>query len=372
MNKDYNKLLNNIDITEAKKQELYENCIRSKHAGDFLFRYSQPLCILIAAAVFMLTGIGATAAVLSVKDRMESMSEEEYNDYAYEVENDTFVSVDEGFSRELRDSEILRIIELERDYYDNGVFPVNTVPHLQTAAEREEDQLAYVAEDNLLYLPEKDMDDEQILEYIDHDAKKWYLNSQALMEEGFDVGTSPDLTYDSTEIAEGSGEQKARDAGEKLLKDIYGVDINADKNWIVLVEFFEGEEGITEDLYQLDIYKKGTGYADSYQLRLRAEDMSPILINLAGYERELRAKRFSTDEADAMNDSAYESAVSFAGEYLGLGTPEDYRFEEDFGATADGEAFKYLILKYGDKSVYFGIKLEDMKVIMCHVMRSGT
>lgn len=364
-NNDYKGLLDNIDISESAKQDLYENCINGKRTADFTFRYSQLLLVLIAVSLFSVMSIGAAAAVMSARERMENMSEEEYNDYAYEVENDTFVSTDEGFSRELTDSEILRIVELERDYYDNGVFPKQSLPHLQTKAELAEGQLAYVAEDNMVYLPDADMDDEQVLEYIDHDAKKWYLNRQSLLAEGYDVGSSPYLTWDSTPLSEGSREYKAREAAEQYLKDLYGVDISADDKWIVLVDFFEGSEN-SDDLYQLDFYKKGTGYATSYQLRLKADDLSPIMINLSGYEPELRAKKYSFAEAEALKDSAYESAVRFLKDYTELGEPDEYSFEDPASYSEDPSQTSFLMLdfKYAESIVYVNVRLEDEKVVM--------
>ncbi len=364
---EFKDLLSNIEISEDEKQDLYENCINRKRTSDFTFRYSQLLLVLIAVTVFSVLSIGAAAAVMSVRERMENMSEEEYGDYAYEVENDTFISVDEGFSRELTDNEILRIIELERSYYDDGVFPAAPLPHLQTKAELQDGMLAYVAADNLVYMPEGDMDDEQILQYIDHDAKKRYINRQSLIEEGYDTESSPYLTSDSTPLTAGSREYEAREAAEKYLMDMYGVDIKADDKWIVLVEFFEGEhyeEGPdTEDLYQLDFYKNGTGYATAYQLRLRADDLEPLLISVVGYEQELRAKKYTAEEAEALKESAYESAVRFLKDTAGLGEPDDFRFEDGYEEDPSQISALSLSFKYSDKHVFVRIRLEDKKVM---------
>ena len=78
-NNDYKGLLDNIDISESAKQDLYENCINGKRTADFTFRYSQLLLVLIAVSLFSVMSIGAAAAVMSARERMENMSEEEYN-----------------------------------------------------------------------------------------------------------------------------------------------------------------------------------------------------------------------------------------------------------------------------------------------------
>jgi len=358
---EYQGLLDNIEISEGMKRDLYENCVRKKRAADFTFRHSQMLSAFIAVFTVCVLSVGAAAAVMTVRERLESMSEKEYNDYAMEVENDDFAAVDEGFSRELTDGEIVRIIKLEREYYDNSVFPEQSVPHLQTRSERKEGQLAYVAEDNLLYFPEEEMDDEQLLEFIDHDAKKWYMNRQALIAEGEDPDGYAYLTYESTPLAEGSGEARAREAAENCLKELYGIDIAADGRWIVLVEFFEGNaESGTEDLYQLDFFMKGTGYATSYRLRLRADDFSPIMICLNGLEPELCARSYSAEAAEAMQVELREEAIRYAEEFTGLTEPDEICFEEEEDPAQC--AFQSVELMYGERSVYLRFRLEDQQL----------
>lgn len=360
---EYQGLLDNIAISEGMKHELYENCVRKKRTADFTFRHSQMLSAFLAVSTICLLSVGAAAAVITVRDRLENMSEKEYNDYALEVANDDFAAVDEGFSRELTDGEIVRIIKLEREYYDNGVFPKQSVPHLQTRFELKDGQLAYVVEDNLLYFPDEEMDDEQLLEYIDHDAKKWYMNRQALIAEGEDPDGYAYLTYESTPLAEGSGEARARAVAENCLKELYGVDIAADSRWIVLVEFFEGDaQSGTEDLYQLEFFMKGTGYATSYRLRLRADDFSPLMISLNGLESELSARSFSAEAAEAMQVALREEAIRYAEEFTGLTEPDEICFEEE--ADSAQYSFQSVSLKYGERSVFLRFRLEDQQLTM--------
>ena len=87
---------------------------------------------------------------------------------------------------------------MERKYYDENVFPEKNMAHYQTKAEMGEGELAYVVSDNIVYLPEKDMDDEQLLEYIDHNAKKRYVNIQELKAEGIEPGQN--MALESTPL----------------------------------------------------------------------------------------------------------------------------------------------------------------------------
>lgn len=366
MNKEFDRILSNINISEEMKHQIYSDCKKHKRTKDISFRYSGLLSVLIGLFIFGTLSIGAAAAVITVKQRMEEMPEEEYEDYAYEVENDTFISMDEGYSRELSDSEIARLIKLERDYYDNGVFPQEAMAHLETRDELKEGQMAYVAEDNLIYLPDEDMSDEQLLQYIDHDAKKWYVNAQALEEEGFDTGINSQLSYESTPVAPGSIEEKARSKALDYLMKYLDVDINSDPAWIVIVDHFEADPEIDMDeTYFVDISKKGLGYATGYQIELNASDLSPLMINTTGYELEMNAKKYSFDEADAMEAEVVESAEQLLTDIFGVDVPDKYEYdnESDYADGPAGTGHVFVNFKYGDDQYYTRVRLEDKKVI---------
>ena len=366
MNEDFSRILGNINISEEMKHQIYSECKKHKRTKDITFRYSGLLSVLIGLFIFGTLSIGAAAAVISVKQRMEEMPEEEYEDYAYEVENDTFITMDEGYSRELTDSEITRLLKLERDYYDNGIFPQEAMAHLDTKAELAEGQMAYVAEDNLIYLPEEEMSDEQLLQYIDHDAKKWYVNAQALEEEGFDTGINSQLSYESTPITPGSIEETVRQKAIAYLMKYLNVDISSDPAWIVIVDHFEADPEIDMDeTYMVDISKKGLGYATGYQIELKASDLSLLMLNTNGYEFELTAKKYSYDEADAMEEEVVESAKALLNEVFGAGEPDSYEYDNESSYDDDGPGTGHVCVyfRYGNDAYMTRVRLEDKKVI---------
>ena len=53
----------------------------------------------------------------------------------------------------------------------------------------------------IVYLPDE-MTDEQLLQYIDHDAKKRYVNNEQLKKDGIEPGVG--MALESTKVAEGS------------------------------------------------------------------------------------------------------------------------------------------------------------------------
>ena len=274
-------LLSNIEISEEMKRDIYRGCRRGKTTSDFRFRHSGALMAALIIGAVALTGAGASAAaIFTFADRIEQMPAVEKKAYKEEVKKDTFVSIDEGFSRELTDDEITRSIKLERDYYDKGVFPKQEMAHYNKASERKADELAYVAEDNIVYMPDQ-MSDEQILQYIDHDAKKRAVNIEQLKKNGDEPGRG--MALESTPVKEGSKESKAVDAAKKAVKKQFGVDIT-DK-WITLVDFFENDTFKSEkkiDTFNVYFYQLGLGYADQYQVLLNAKDMSILMTNKQG------------------------------------------------------------------------------------------
>ena len=274
-------LLSNIEISEEMKRDIYRGCRRGKTTSDFRFRHSGALMAALIIGAVALTGAGASAAaIFTFADRIEQMPAAEKQAYKQEVKKDTFVSIDEGFSRELTDDEITRSIKLERDYYDKGVFPKQEMAHYNKASERKADELAYVAEDNIVYMPDQ-MSDEQILQYIDHDAKKRAVNIEQLKKNGDEPGRG--MALESTPVKEGSKESKAVDAAKKAVKKQFGVDITG--KWITIVDFFKNDTFKSEkkiDTFNVYFYQLGLGYADQYQVLLNAKDMSILMANKQG------------------------------------------------------------------------------------------
>ncbi|MCR4647778.1 MAG: hypothetical protein K5776_01720 [Lachnospiraceae bacterium] len=358
------ELISNIEISEDMKNTIYKNCIKGKRTADFRFRYSGVLSALIAVAVFGVCSLGASAAYVGVKARLANMDETEYQNYATEVSKDDFVSTDEGFSRELTGSEIKRIIAMERKYYDENVFPEENMAHYQTKAEMGENELAYIVADNIVYLPEKDMDDEQLLEYIDHDAKKRYVNIRELKEEGIEPGQN--MALESTPLSEGSIEYKTRQAGDKFLKEYFGQELN--DSWIVLVDIFEEEEnryGEKMTLGILHYYQTGTGYATSYDVYINADDMSLLSIQKGGYGSVIDSKKYTYAEAESFVKECEEIAREKVKAEFGLENPDEVTYDlEGLSVEAGKTATINYEMRFDDRIIYAEVRIEDKEILL--------
>ena len=164
-------LISNIEISDEMRESLIQDVKSGKRSKDTRFRYSSALMALCIIGVLAISGSSASAAYISYKNRVENMPQEEQQEYVEELENDVYNAVDESLSRSLTKEEKLRYVELQDAYYKDGVFPEENMAFLEKLSELQSDMLAYVEEDNKIHLPEGEMTDEQILQYIDHEAK---------------------------------------------------------------------------------------------------------------------------------------------------------------------------------------------------------
>ena len=360
INKD---LISNIEIDEDMKKTLYRNCIKKRRTADFRFRYSGVLTALIIVIVFGVFSIGTSAAIISFRSRLANMDTEEFDSYAAEVDADTFISTDEGFSRELTIKEIKKVIELERKYYDEGVFPKKNMPHYETFAERGKNELAYVVSDNIVYLPEKDMNDEQILEYIDHDAKKRYVNILELKADGFEPGQG--MALESTPLTSGSIEEKTKKAADKYLKDYYG--LVTDDSWIVLVDIFDESEdkyGNMMTLGVLHYYQLGTGYATCYDLYINADDMSLLMIGEAGYGSIIDSEAYTYAEAEEYVAEREQTALNAIKKEFGYENPDSIKYDFEGFNLEDGKtASVNFEMEFSGRTVYSEVRIEDSELL---------
>ena len=359
-----NNLLSNIEMPEDMKQDLYDSCKNGKSRSDFRFRHSGAIMAALIISAVSLTGVGASAAaIFTFANRMEEMPQEEKTAYKQEVKKDNFVVTTEGFSRELTNDEILRILKLERDYYDRSVFPKQEMAHYETAADRGVDELAYVAEDNLVYMPDN-MSDEQLLQYIDHDAKKRYVNIEQLKKDGIEPGAG--MALESTPVKEGSVESKAIQAAKELIRENYGESVT-DK-WIALIDYYPDNEFRNKEktpLYHMSFYQAGIGYETRYEVSVNAKDMSPLLLNKNSFEDTLRVKTFSVEEAKTYADKGEKAAIKAVEKMFGFSDPVKVKVDTEINADEDGNTsmIEYT-LKYANKAiVYVAYQIDGDKVV---------
>lgn len=143
-----------------------------------LFRARYVVCILI---VVFICSVPATAAIDYVQERMSKMSKEDREKYAELVTEATTDMDMEAirYSRELSQQEQERYKELFTKYEAEGVFPSGEIKIVDNVENKETDFLLYESQTRIIYLPERNLTDEELLEIIDFYHKEDYSLSQS-------------------------------------------------------------------------------------------------------------------------------------------------------------------------------------------------
>lgn len=135
----------------------------------------------IAIAVVGVGGFTVNAVVENLaKQRMENMTKKEVESFVEEA--DSRLAEADTFSRELTDNER----ERQRDIaiaYQKGRFPEEELKRVEDESQIDKDTLCYVPTTGYLYLPERELTDEEILQLIDHHNKVNYALRKRYEEE---------------------------------------------------------------------------------------------------------------------------------------------------------------------------------------------
>ena len=173
-------------------------------------RMAAAACIVLCIGV---CGAGGVRAGMNyAKQRVEQTSEKEKESLwkdAAKADADTF-------SRELSEKEQKRLNELAEKYESEGLFPEGSILQISDKTEIVSDQICFLAQDSIFYLPETALTDEQMLELIDFYAKRDYSVTAQGQKDAEESETSADVT----EISQEEAIEKASD----LLSRLYGID----------------------------------------------------------------------------------------------------------------------------------------------------
>ncbi len=172
--------------------------------------------VAIAAVCLMISSITVFAAVDYVRQRMESLSEEEKDSY-YEGVQSSPANAD-SYSREFSDNEKEKMKEL-RANYENGVFPAQKLSIVKTQSDADGSKELYFVEDTSLFvLPARELTEEEMLEIIDF----YYCRDFSLTEKVKEniVTVSPDEFVEKG----GMDEEKAIEMAKADIKKVYGID----------------------------------------------------------------------------------------------------------------------------------------------------
>ena len=348
-------LVSNIEISDEMKSSLINDVKSGRRTREKSFRYSTMIMALCIAGTSFICGAGASAAFITYRNRVENMAAEEQAQYSRELENDTYNTGEEAMTRPFTKSEIERLIKLEKDYYNNGVFPKENMPDLKTLDELEDGMLAFVEEDNKLHLPEEELSDEQILEFIDHEAK--YLYTIEKNAETIETVEAPDDdNYDKITFDVSSDDEAAlKEESKKLIAQFYGEEV--DDSWKCEVHGANYSEleafGDEWDGYGITWCENDAPNARFFELQIPKNENGIFIMTRGGAEVFKDCEKFTWDDAQEYKDQGEETVKKFVKEKFGLGEPDRIEyggFEDAGGDPTDSDTIFYE-LYYGEEHV---------------------
>lgn len=188
--------------------------------------------IVGAIGMLGLASVPVKAFVQSLlQERMEQVPKEELETIFAEKQEQE-VNAD-GFSRAFNEKENERMTALALEYR-MGHFPEKEILRVEKQEQIVKDTLCYVTENSFYSLPERDLTDEEMLQYLDFQEKMRYAleeeMEEALQEERKEAEKTEQEAIAEIKEAGGIDELEANQVGAYWLKTLYGKDTTGLEN----------------------------------------------------------------------------------------------------------------------------------------------
>ncbi len=353
-------IVSNIEIPDEMRDSLINDVKKGKRTSDIRFRYSNVIMALCMAIISFASGVTANAAFVSYRNRVENMPQEEQADYNDKLANDTYDVGDESMTRSFTKTEVERLVKLEVDYYKNGVFPQESMPFLKNLSELKEGMIAFVEEDNKLHIPDGELSDEQLLQYIDYEAKYIYtIEQEAEKTEASDDAENNEAEEDAYDriTVDVSSEDEAiiKEESRKLIYQFYGEEV--DDTWNCEIRGANLSElstfGEEWDGYSVNWSESDAPNAKFYELQLPKNEDGILILSRGGRSVYADCEEYSWEEAQEYKDQGEKTVKEFVKAKFGLGEPDRIEyggFEAADGAPVESSVM-FFELYYGDNHI---------------------
>lgn len=157
--------LSEVYVQERKKRR------RKRSRQNFpMWRFPRAAAIVLACCLALGMTVAAVEFTSLYRQRMQDMTKEEVDEY-YEIAN---VAETNTCNRRYTVEEERRYEELKAAYQSGGLFPQNEIARLHTGDVYSGEGVALDPDTSTIYLPERELTDEELLEIIDFDCKLVY------------------------------------------------------------------------------------------------------------------------------------------------------------------------------------------------------
>ena len=187
---DYKEISNNVQVPD-RVLEAYENAleeirgnsvkVKKRNAGWKSFSILSKVAIIFGVLLIVSGGTFLSVkAYISHMDRLENMSNEEIVDLYENV----FQYKGVFFSREVPDEELESYSQLYELYCKDMAEPVGKVKIIDSKDEYSGEGIAFCKEDNILYIPQRTMTEEELLQLVEYSFLKKYVDYEAYVKAG--------------------------------------------------------------------------------------------------------------------------------------------------------------------------------------------
>ncbi len=220
---DLRNAVNGIDFDKQKQEQMILE-IRAKKKAH---RYTGILRMAAAVAVCIVTvgilSVPVRAVVTSlVRERMESLPEEEVAQIAEQIQNQQAEA--NSSTREYTEGEKTRRGELYAQYM-NGLFPTGELTMVDSEGEAKEHEFCFLTTTGVFYLPvDRELTDEEILQKIDFERKQDYALQEQRAEELAKREAAEREQVKEVVASGGITEEQAVETATGYLQQVFGLD----------------------------------------------------------------------------------------------------------------------------------------------------
>ncbi len=221
--KDLRNAVNEIYFDKEKQEQMILEIQGKKrprrHTGIVRAAAAVAVCVL---AVGILS-VPVRAVVISlVRERMESLPEEEVAQIAEQIQNQQAEA--NSSTREYTEGEKTRRGELYAQYM-NGLFPTGELTMVDSEEEAEGHEFCFLTTTGVFYLPvDRELTDEEILQKIDFERKQDYALQEQNAEELAEREAAEKEQIKEVIASGGITEEQAVETATNYLQQVFGLD----------------------------------------------------------------------------------------------------------------------------------------------------
>ena len=314
-----NQYVSRIDeIINGICEETTGKTIMAKYKEVIIKKRIRTALVVCVAILFI--SFPTMAAINYVAERMGQMSEDDRNSFYETAQNTQSEAV--IYSREMSQDEKDRYIELFNQYEAAGLFPKSELKVVEIYDGTGEQQLVYEMDSRMMFLPSRDLTDEELLQIIDYYHKVDYSLSQSDETQRYKEDMEKKVI--SEPELEELTEDTARSLAINYLTQLYGTNT---EECDVSVEYITAPDSTQKNYYTITAMDDiGTEYI----VELVAEDgsLAQVVMTLPDADYYGESVAFQNDAVSNIYEDARNLFIEIFGDKRVVYSAAQYKVNE--------------------------------------------